>query len=279
MLMKQNLYKNYLTYEFTKIYQIHRGVLFIPLSFVPVIDYDTLNGMKIAASRKEKFLLLSEKGVVMEFPPNAYVSWMRYAKETMKRNYKIDSPVNYNNYWKLEYSEQNKEMRRFTFQKVVEFTGGDSKTEFSFKEKYVTAFDIAYSLEGGTQMHYFLCEALKISELMIETMNLTQKNPPIYLCHSFIYKCLALECSIANININKFLLSTSDDKFRTMKNQSKMEYMNKFGLEGFIVRRLLNLMQQEFDDENEFINSFKMTLFQKEKGDKAQELKSLYSKI
>jgi len=115
MLMKQNLYKNYLTYEFTKIYQIHRGVLFIPLSFVPVIDYDTLNGMKIAASRKEKFLLLSEKGVVMEFPPNAYVSWMRYAKETMKRNYKIDSPVNYNNYWKQEYSEQNKEMRRFTF--------------------------------------------------------------------------------------------------------------------------------------------------------------------
>ena len=59
VIMKQNLYKNYLTYEFTKIYQIHRGVLFSPLSLIPVVDYDNLNGVKVQASRKEKFLLLS----------------------------------------------------------------------------------------------------------------------------------------------------------------------------------------------------------------------------
>lgn len=128
--MKQNLFRNYLTSEFTHIYHIHRGVLFTPISLVPVMDYDTLNGVKVPASRKEKFLLLSERGVVMEYPANTYVSWVRYAKETMKRNYKASSN---GNYYKQEYIETNKEMRRFTFEKVAEFIGGDSKSEFSFK--------------------------------------------------------------------------------------------------------------------------------------------------
>lgn len=52
VIMKQNLYKNYLTDEFTKIYQIHRGVLFSPLSLIPVADNEFLNGDKIQANRK-----------------------------------------------------------------------------------------------------------------------------------------------------------------------------------------------------------------------------------
>jgi hypothetical protein len=87
-------------------------------------------------------------------------------------------------------------MRRFTFEKVAEFIGGDSKSEFSFKEKYVTAFDITYSTENGI-IPFFLCEMLRISALMIETMNLTQKCPPIYLCHSLIYKCLAIQHNVS----------------------------------------------------------------------------------
>lgn len=59
VIMKQNLFKNYLTFQFTKIYQIHRGVLFAPLSLIPVVDFDTLNGIKIPVTRKQKFLLLS----------------------------------------------------------------------------------------------------------------------------------------------------------------------------------------------------------------------------
>jgi hypothetical protein len=86
--MKQNLFKNYLTDEIFKIFKYHRGVLFTPISLIPVVDYETINGVKIPITRKEKFLFLSERGVVMEYPANAYVSWIRYAKETMKRNFK-----------------------------------------------------------------------------------------------------------------------------------------------------------------------------------------------
>jgi hypothetical protein len=77
----------------------------------------------------------------MEYPANAYASWIRYAKETMKRNYKNEANAQYQE----DYCESNREMRRFTFEKVTEFIGGDSKSELSFKEKYVTAFDITYS--------------------------------------------------------------------------------------------------------------------------------------
>lgn len=95
VIMKQNLYRNYLTYEFIKIYQIHRGVLFVPLSLVPVVDFDVLNGIKMQANRSDKFLLLSERGVVMEYPSNTYASWIRYAKETLKRNIRNDHRGNF----------------------------------------------------------------------------------------------------------------------------------------------------------------------------------------
>jgi len=38
------------------------------------------------------------------------------------------------------------------------------------------------------------------------------------------------------------LLATSDDKFRAMKNQMKVEFMKGFGLEGNIAKRIITLM-------------------------------------
>ena len=73
---------------------------------------------------------------------------------------------------KLEYFEINKEMRRYTFEKIVEYVEGQINSEHSFKEKYVTAFDISYSLGIGSSA-YFLCEILQISLGMIETMQLS----------------------------------------------------------------------------------------------------------
>jgi hypothetical protein len=49
----------------------------------------------------------------MEYPSNAYVSWIRYARETLKRNSKNEE---YN--YKQDYISTNKQMRRFTFEKV-----------------------------------------------------------------------------------------------------------------------------------------------------------------
>ena len=87
-LMRQNLFKNFLTYELTKIYQLHRGILFTPLSLIPVADFDTINGIKVAMSRKEKYLMMSEKGTILEYPSSPFATWIRYAKETIKRNLK-----------------------------------------------------------------------------------------------------------------------------------------------------------------------------------------------
>jgi hypothetical protein len=78
---------------------------------IPVVDYEIINGVKVPSTRKEKFLLLTERGVVMEYPANAYASWIRYAKETMKRNYKAEANFTY----RQEYAPGSQEMRRFTF--------------------------------------------------------------------------------------------------------------------------------------------------------------------
>lgn len=58
-LMRQNLFKNYYSFELTKIYQLHRGILFTPLPLVPVNDTDTINGIRVPINRKNKFLMMS----------------------------------------------------------------------------------------------------------------------------------------------------------------------------------------------------------------------------
>ena len=64
-IMRQNLYRNYLTDEIINVYQVHRGVLFTPLSLVPLSSTETLNGINIPTSRKNKFLVLSERGALL----------------------------------------------------------------------------------------------------------------------------------------------------------------------------------------------------------------------
>lgn len=74
----------------------------------------------------------------------------------------------------------------------------------------VTAFDLAYKLEDGFSPFYF-CEALKISESIVLTLNLTQKRPPIYLSHSQIYGLLALKYKISVDILYSVLLSINED--------------------------------------------------------------------
>ena len=54
----------------------------------------------------------------------------------------------------------------------------------------ITAFDLAYKLDEGFNAFY-LCEVLTISEAITTTLNLTQKRPPIFMCHSQLYSILA----------------------------------------------------------------------------------------
>lgn len=68
------------------------------------------------------------------------MAWITYAKDTMRKR-KHDFMNN-----KLAGFE---EIRRFTFEKLVEPESDSKKEETLFNEKYVTGFDICYDLEGG----------------------------------------------------------------------------------------------------------------------------------
>jgi hypothetical protein len=57
--MRRDLFKTYQAAEIIKIYQIHQATPFPTIPFIPVLDYQFLNGVKISQSRKDKFLLLS----------------------------------------------------------------------------------------------------------------------------------------------------------------------------------------------------------------------------
>ena len=51
----------------------------------------------------------------------------------------------------------------------------------------MTAFDICYSLDKEEEEPEFLCEMLRISYSLFETMNLTHKKTMISICHSLIF--------------------------------------------------------------------------------------------
>ena len=143
---------------------------------------------------------MSEKGMVLEYAQNSYSSWIRMAKESWKRR-------------KGKISElDDQELRRYTFDRVVEYnplnTNKDRKDEFSFKEKFITAFDITYLLDNGLNMLYFI-EMLKISFKLTQTQNLTQLFPPIYLCHSKVYVILAKQLKIPLEQLYSALLSVT----------------------------------------------------------------------
>lgn len=104
-IMRRELFREYQVNDILKIYQIHRGNLFVTLPFGPIRDFQTLNGCRIAESRKEKFLLLSEIGVLLEYASNAYSCWVKYAKESIRRRRQRDQDE--------EEQEVDPEFRRF----------------------------------------------------------------------------------------------------------------------------------------------------------------------
>lgn len=83
--MRRDAYKAYITSKIIKIYQIHRGTHFPTLPFLPIQDFKNLNGKRIKANRNEKYLLLTNKGNILEYASNCLKSWLKYAKDAMKK--------------------------------------------------------------------------------------------------------------------------------------------------------------------------------------------------
>jgi hypothetical protein len=78
--MWRDFFKSYLTVKLERIYHIHRGTLFPTLPLLPVQDFQTLNGSRIKTSRDKKYLLISNRGVVLEYTSNCLKTWLKYAK-------------------------------------------------------------------------------------------------------------------------------------------------------------------------------------------------------
>lgn len=73
-------------------------------------------------------------------------------------------------------------------------------------------------------------------------MNLTQSQPTIYLCHSLIFRYLAKYYRLNEVNFYKFLLSVSDEKFKSWNNNGKIEYLKKFKIEGTAAKKICALL-------------------------------------
>lgn len=80
--VKKNYFKSYDFHQIFNIYRIHRGNIFSSFPLVLSSDYKTINGFKIHTynCRKDKLLVLSQQGVLLEYSSNLYTSWIIYAK-------------------------------------------------------------------------------------------------------------------------------------------------------------------------------------------------------
>lgn len=87
----------------------------------------------------------------------------------------------------------------------------------------VTAYDITYKLDEGFNAFY-LCEALKVSEAIILTLNLTQKKPPIFLSHSLIFRLIAIKFNIPTDTLYTALLAITDDAFSCLSLAKRISY-------------------------------------------------------
>jgi hypothetical protein len=79
---------------------------------------------------------------------------------------------------------------------------------------------------------------------MVKSLNLTQTHPTIYLCHSLIFRCLSKWYHIDEESLYKFLLSTSEEKFSTMSEASKLHDMKKFNIETNAAKKIIHLMKE-----------------------------------
>jgi hypothetical protein len=83
--MRRDAYKTYITQRIMKIYKIHRGTHFPTLPLISIQDYNILNGHKIKIDRKGKFLLLTNRGVILEYSSNCLKAWLIYVRDVMRK--------------------------------------------------------------------------------------------------------------------------------------------------------------------------------------------------
>ena len=115
----------------------------------------------------------------------------------------------------------------------------------------MTAFDIAYAVGMGSYP-YLLCEMFQISLHMLDNFELTQNAPPILLCHSLIFRALCISFKISENSLYRFLVSTTDEKFRALKHSEKMESIKKFQIEANVAKQVIEMMQREYESLEEF---------------------------
>lgn len=88
----------------------------------------------------------------------------------------------------------------------------------------ITAFDLAYKLDEGFNAFYIV-EILKISEAMTMTLHLTQRKPPIYMCHSHIYSLLVDKYKIQKNSFFGALLSiTNENEFNSFPRGKRIHF-------------------------------------------------------
>lgn len=85
--VRKNYFKAYDFENILDIYRLHRGNLFPSVPLIFLNDFKTINGFKVQShhSRKDKFLVMTQQGVLLEYPDNLYAPWIIYAKETMRK--------------------------------------------------------------------------------------------------------------------------------------------------------------------------------------------------
>ncbi len=59
--------------------------MFPTLPLVPVQDFQMLNGIRIKMSREQKYLLITNRGVILEYASNCLKTWLKYAREDFRR--------------------------------------------------------------------------------------------------------------------------------------------------------------------------------------------------
>lgn len=101
--MRRDAYKAYITKKIMSIYHIHRATHFPTLPLISIQDYNILNGHRIKIDRRDKFLLLTNRGLILEYSSNCLKAWLIYIKDMMRKKKA------------LSLEKQREAIRRFTF--------------------------------------------------------------------------------------------------------------------------------------------------------------------
>lgn len=80
---------------------------FPTLPLISAQDIATINGLKIKNDRANKFLLLTNRGIVLEYTSNCLKAWLIYVRDAMRKRKGF------------ALMEHKTPFRRYTFEKVV----------------------------------------------------------------------------------------------------------------------------------------------------------------